>query len=88
MPSDVTVLRCSYIADLIIALLQNYAAAAVLFPASPGARPDEPALPEPMLPGNWDSATGVCLHDKSLQAAGLHGTELVRLPARALTGPS
>ena len=81
MQPDMTVLRCSYMADLIIALLQNYAAAAVLFPASPGARPGEPPLPEPMLPGNWDAATGACLHDESLQAAGLHGTEPVRLLA-------
>ncbi len=88
MPSDMTVLRCSYMTDLIIALLQNYAAAAALFPASPGARADEPPLPEPMLPGNWDSATGVCLHDESLQAAALHGTEPVRLLTGALThGP-
>ena len=64
-----------YVADLLIALLQNYAAATALFPVSP-ADSEEAArgLPEPMLPGNWDTATGVCLHDESLQSAmGLGG---------------
>ena len=57
-------------ADLLIALLQNYAAAAALFPV--GAADSEEAareLPEPMLPGNWDSATGACLRDESLSSA-------------------
>ena len=59
-----------YVADLLIAFLQNYAAATVLFPVGPADSEEVArALPEPMLPGNWEPATGACLHDESLQAA-------------------
>jgi len=70
-----------YVADLLIALLQNYAAATALFPVSLADREEAAqGLPEPMLPGNWDSATGVCLHDESLKSAMV----LVRLCSRHL----
>ena len=32
------------------------------------------ALPEPMLPGNWDGATGACVHDEPLHLAALQGS--------------
>ena len=70
--------RRRYTADLLIALLQNYAAAAVLFPAVQG---DSDAaleeLPEPMLPGNWDGATGACVQDESLHQAAVSGAQAV-----------
>lgn len=70
--------RRRYTADLLIALLQNYAAAAVLFPAVQG---DSDAaleeLPEPMLPGNWDGATGACVQDESLHLAAVSGAQAV-----------
>jgi len=59
-----------YVADLLIALLQNYAAATALFPAGAADRGDAArGLPEPMLPGNWDIASGACLSDESLNSA-------------------
>ncbi|KAK9833295.1 hypothetical protein WJX81_004179 [Elliptochloris bilobata] len=65
-----------YMADLVIGLLQNNAAAATLFPAGEAdAAASAAVLPEPMLPGNWDVATGVCLHDELLHAATLPGDQ-------------
>ena len=56
-----------YVADLVIAMLRNYAAATTLFPLSQANRDmAHQALPEPMLPGNWDGATGACVHDEPL----------------------
>ncbi|KAK9833339.1 hypothetical protein WJX81_007962 [Elliptochloris bilobata] len=70
------VLGHQYMADLVIALLQNYAAATTLFPPTEGdAAAVVAELPEPMLPSNWESATGACLHDESLHAAALPGME-------------
>lgn len=64
-----------YMADLVIALLQNYAAATTLFPLSQADRDmAHQALPEPMLPGNWDGATGACVHDEPLHLAALQGS--------------
>ena len=34
------------------------------------------ALPEPMLPGNLDGATGACVHDEPLHLAALQGSVL------------
>ena len=66
-------------ADLVIGLLQNYAAAATLFPAGAAdAAAAAAELPEPMLPHNWDGAAGVCLHEESLHAAALPGAQSVR----------
>lgn len=65
-------------ADLVIALLQNYAAAATLFPAGPAdAAAAAAELPEPMLPHNWDGAAGACLHEESLHTAALPGAQSV-----------
>ena len=64
-----------YMADLVIAMLQNYAAATTLFPLSQADRDmAHQALPEPMLPGNWDGATGACVHDEPLHLAALQGS--------------
>ena len=66
-------------ADLVIAFLQNYAAAAALFPLSDvDSRVSREELPEPMLPGNWDGATGACVHDESLHLAAVQASVLPR----------
>ena len=71
-------------ADLVIGLLQNYAAAAALFPAGAAdAAAAAAELPEPMLPHNWDGASGVCLHEESLHTAVLPGAQSVRTPLTA-----
>ncbi len=68
-----------YMADLVIAFLQNYAAAAALFPLSDVDRQvAREELPEPMLPGNWDGATGACVHDDSLHLAAVQASVLPR----------
>ena len=70
-----------YMADLVIALLQNYAAAAALFPVGAAdAAAATAELPEPMLPHNWDGATGACLHEELLHTAAVPGAQSVRTP--------
>ncbi|KAK9836029.1 hypothetical protein WJX81_007152 [Elliptochloris bilobata] len=62
-----------YVADLLIALLQDHLAAAALLPADDAVAEHE--LPEPMLPGNHESGAGsVCLHDDSLRDALVPGS--------------
>lgn len=66
-------------ADLVIAFLQNYATAAALFPLSDvDSQIAREELPEPMLPGNWDGATGACVHDDSLHLAAVQASVLPR----------
>lgn len=59
-------------ADLVIGYLQNQLAAAALFPptAADTAAAAAP-LPEPMLPGNYESRGLACLHDELLHEAAL-----------------
>ena len=59
-----------YVADLLIALLQDCGAATVRSPVSQADRNDAArGLPEPLMPGSRDVAAGGCLHDESLKSA-------------------
>ena len=67
--------RGRYMADLVIALLQDYAAAAALFPLRPAKLDNAHRdLPEPALLGAWDNAPASCVHGGPLHLAALHNT--------------
>lgn len=67
--------RGRYMADLVIALLQDYAAATALFPLRPAELDDAHRdLPEPALLGDWDNAPASCVHGGPLHLAALHNT--------------
>ncbi|KAK9826476.1 hypothetical protein WJX81_003204 [Elliptochloris bilobata] len=59
-----------YMADLVIGFLQSQLAATALFPPTPAdaARAALP-LPEPMLPGNFETRSLACLRDEALRDA-------------------
>ena len=62
-------------ADLVIALLQDYAAATALFPLRPAELDSTHRdLPEPALLGDWDNAPASCVHGGPLHLAALPST--------------
>lgn len=70
-----------YMADLAIGYLQGQLAATLLFPpSSADAAAAALPLPEPMLPGNYETRGLACLHDEALHDAARQGGAGVRLP--------
>ena len=74
-----------YMADLVIALLQDYAAATALFPLRPAELDDmHRDLPEPALLRDWGNAPVSCVHGGPLHLAALHNTVPLTLSVKPL----